>query len=220
MAPNLRPRRFSKVDGPSKPQENSLLLSKMPAEVRNEIYKHALGQSVRIPPQSKNTSCGRLIQPGLLLACKQTHSEAIRIWYATTTFVFDASQRKRLSWWTGKIGSARVSLLRNVYLSNSYFAGSAHYPAWHDNDWSIKYQAECTERLLKATRRITRLAPGVLKGGVSFGGPKEFFVFTSTPSETMEQILRTSTIEPGHGRVWTATPNEVLRKVAPFIKTL
>jgi hypothetical protein len=74
-------------------QLDSLLLSKLPRELRDKIYREAVLEDIEIPIHvahymSKDCEqCSRLeLEPALMLVCKQTRQEVAEIYYLENTF--------------------------------------------------------------------------------------------------------------------------------------
>jgi len=66
---------------------SSSQLLELAAELRNEIYSYVLnGQH-----DTKVSAYGDDYHPALLRTCKQIRNEALPIWYATTTFIFQVT---------------------------------------------------------------------------------------------------------------------------------
>lgn len=85
-------------------QRNSPLLS-FPPELRNRIYIFVLAGTCDVPKAGVKGNKKGLIQgsPGLLLACKQTYAEGVKIYYNVTEFRFETPSR--LLTWLSKSGA-------------------------------------------------------------------------------------------------------------------
>ena len=63
-------------------QADSPLLERLPQELRDTIYEMTFKDEIFEPKKDHIL--------GILLACRQSHTEAIEIFYKTTTFMFDS----------------------------------------------------------------------------------------------------------------------------------
>ena len=105
---------FSQVGAPETPQLNSSLLN-LPAEIRNDIYERvfdylAVGPHPRNPNYSQRDSTSKSI----LLVCKQTHAEAIQLFYRSIVFCFVFLPDRGFKSWIRKLGQARASLIEEI----------------------------------------------------------------------------------------------------------
>ena len=208
-----RPKPFSKVGGPTKTQENSALL-RLPAEIRNQIYELVFTDGRHlIPERAKRTHWGRSQVPGLLLACKQTHMEAIQLFYYRTAFVFGWGTEGRFEKWIKKMGPARAALLKNVILSPSPQL-SYYHSVNSFRTHGINHDAQAVQDRLDRARRDIALPLGVLQGSVKFLG---YEVVTSSPEKHIGQVLELCSWALRVGWYWKIEPSEELRKLFHFI---
>ena len=125
----------------------------------------------------------RAVTPGLLLACKQAHGEAIEIYYTTCVFNFPARLKSQFPSWLGKVGISRV---RETRLVDS---PATRYPGWntmyYGSEWKFfVYQtARSAKRLLKEVQIL-----GLVKIGVDLGGG--YRVWTDAPIEFAAQVIK------------------------------
>ncbi|KAF2165988.1 hypothetical protein M409DRAFT_23715 [Zasmidium cellare ATCC 36951] len=99
----------------------------LPAELRNRIYGLVLScTSHRIPCCNSRLNIGEKKKhgaPGLLLTCKQIHTETISMFYAHVTFY--VTNWWDLAPWLSKIGLARQQQINTIhYESSSYWYGT------------------------------------------------------------------------------------------------
>ncbi|MCJ1333448.1 hypothetical protein MMC10_010147 [Thelotrema lepadinum] len=175
-----REKPFSKVSRPSV-QQNSPLLE-LPADVRSTIYKLVLtDRTVEIPQRRKLYPFGCLLPDALVMTCKQIHDEAIKEYYACSTFEIKYAAAYRLNQWIKKIGPARASLLKDVRMHQLYMNCD---PTFADQD--VRANAAVTEKWLEVHKRDSKLPSGVLKGELNFEDGK---VWTATPIVLVEEVL-------------------------------
>lgn len=94
-------------------QRTSFRFLDLPSELRNNIYEKAFEDIVTIKG-------GKALAPGILLACKQVHDEAVMVFYESTTFYFvDFNDGK--GWYTQIHNKYRdvVSKLRYDYVEEA-----------------------------------------------------------------------------------------------------
>ncbi|MCJ1333450.1 hypothetical protein MMC10_010149 [Thelotrema lepadinum] len=103
---------FSQVSPPMTTQPNSSLLS-LPPEIRNDIYERVFDYMV-FDARSLSYGPRNFTAKNLLLTCKQIHTEAIKVFYSTTTFHFVPHESIPFRSWICKFGPARVSLMKDV----------------------------------------------------------------------------------------------------------
>ena len=215
-------RPLSEVGPPTSPQHQSLLLQ-MPAEIRNIIYEYCLTDvEVRIPIYSCNHNWGRSKPPSLLLACKQTYSETIRLYYKVSAFRINRSEKcskksdiytiNRLQKWIKKIGTERTSLLGNVRISGP----NSNVRDTEADDSGLSRQAKTHKKWINHVYAVIGLPHGVIHTNIKFAMHK---VWTSQPNETTKEFL-TSTKWTEYGYVWIEAPSQRLKVLLPRLQTL
>ncbi|EME87056.1 uncharacterized protein MYCFIDRAFT_77169 [Pseudocercospora fijiensis CIRAD86] len=99
----------------------------LPAELRNRIYEIAFDIKCEYTQYEKGKRC-LIAAPGLLLACKQTYAEGLKIFYSSAKFRFSSKSRavdflSRVAWKNGH-GSALKSVTRSLSQRHELLANS------------------------------------------------------------------------------------------------
>ncbi|EME40719.1 hypothetical protein DOTSEDRAFT_27336 [Dothistroma septosporum NZE10] len=174
-----RSKEFTKVSGSDSAQHTSRLL-KLPAELRNRIYRFALHGQMAYKLR-KTTKCKRLHTvkpqaPGLLLACRQTHIEAIRMLYQQAHIIFD--HLDILKKWTKKIGSNRLQLIGALHLKSSVLDFKQLVASYWSPRWTLTAYAIEAQAALEAAKSELDIDHIVLKTDVYMPGRMVDIVWT------------------------------------------
>lgn len=96
-------------------------LLQLPAELRNQIYHHALVAGQRIDV----TGVTSPKEPGLLATCKQIRSEAQSTYYTDNVFhvVVDLKQQAENHHWLKALGETRVGLVKELRIEGPSLFG-------------------------------------------------------------------------------------------------
>ncbi|SMQ53824.1 unnamed protein product [Zymoseptoria tritici ST99CH_1A5] len=107
----------SSVSGPKQAQDSQL--TSLAPELRNRIYALVfVGYINDALANEKDARSTTAATPGLILACKQFHQEALGIFYSHAGFQF--CDLYRLSLWKERIGKARTKFIHHVRVLSSY----------------------------------------------------------------------------------------------------
>ena len=215
---------FSKVGLPTTAQPDSPLLM-LPPEIRNDIYERVLthlvvgpcGGGSHLMDHNNSRNYGNhpkffgYTAKNLLLACKQIHAEAIKVFYHTATFYFVLEREKSLNDWIKNIGPARASLIRDIRLDIILEECELWWedPMDEMEDAPAREYAKAAQDCLDQNREEAGLPEGVLRIQICFEG---YVLWTEAPSELAEAALKNSTyISQQFGRVWITEPSETLK---------
>lgn len=184
---------FSTVKPSTVDQSACLLLNKLPTELREEIYGIVFGDTVvhlcynLLPDLNPSPFCVAPDVPGLLLACKQMHFDAIRVFYATAIFQFHESVEirgagmNRLEWlpprstefWLLRIGSERAQHVKHMRIH----IDRKHREESGDRSLSVEWEKKLS--ICDYSRQaIARLAPKAIVE-TSFQLCSELYWFTT-----------------------------------------
>ncbi|KAF2162713.1 hypothetical protein M409DRAFT_26950 [Zasmidium cellare ATCC 36951] len=184
---------FGSVSGPNQPQHGSGLL-RLPAELRNRIYALTLNDVVAY--RARKTVAYRKVHrvkakaPGLLLACKQTYTEAVQLFYSQTTFLFD--DKKHIHAWARKIGSERTALVKSLRLSSPMPQHSVMASSFWDPRTALwLFAVEASTRMLQVKHGLPKaLKKCKLQTDLYLpGSPKIEVVWTQQPVMVVEEFL-------------------------------
>jgi hypothetical protein len=126
----------SKISGPTQNEISPLTV--LPAELRNKIFtlsfqdhishysiEYSTRSTKRASRMNANNPCEvvekkvKAKEPGLIMACKQTHQEALAIFYDNTKVQFDNTQY--LEDWARNVGWQRVDRVKCLLMSERPF---------------------------------------------------------------------------------------------------
>lgn len=188
---------FTLVTSPPKSQHTSKLMM-LPAELRNRIYGLVLSDVVAYRARRTTTNrkihCVKAQAPGLLVACKQTHNEATRLFYAQATFLFD--EVKHLQAWVRNIGgcSERATLIKNIRISSPAPSHQMMVKSyWEPRTAMWQFSMEASSRLLSAHQKLPmamrRLGCKVQTDLYLPGLPEIKVLWTQMPVSMVEKFL-------------------------------
>ncbi|KAK4494834.1 hypothetical protein PRZ48_014190 [Zasmidium cellare] len=185
---------FSNVPGPDQTQDGSRFL-RLPAELRNRIYVLALNDVVA--HRARKTISYRKVHrvkskaPGILMACKQTHTEATQLFYAQTTFQFD--DPKHIQAWARKIGSERATLVKSLRLSSPMPSHGTMVSSFWDPRTALSlYAMEASARCVQVKQGLPKaLRPAKLETDLFLPGLPEIKVeWTQRPASMVDEFLK------------------------------
>jgi len=162
-------------------QEDSPLL-RLPPELRNLIYEHALHGTVVTLREHQLSKV-----PGVLLACKQTYGEATAIFYTTASFTVedDWVMLHRLS----RMPYRYQRLINTIsILTTQKWRGIKHLSPEPPPDVLAEYAQEdidAAKRTLRLDSSIT-IRPTVVQASIKTPSGKT--VFSTTPKETYRAL--------------------------------
>lgn len=181
---------------------------RLAAELRNRIYEEAFdttiiitsGKDQRMSASRMSTSRMANARPvgfnnGIILACQQTHSEAIGLYYSTHTFRFQYYPLRGLIDWIEAIGFERINLVKHVELDcATMFNISASYAAvYPDHLANVAKIAETAFRRIRDQVYLPQgllIAARILSPLGSDAQGKYLIVSTTTPKETLEEQMK------------------------------
>ncbi|PPJ58950.1 hypothetical protein CBER1_04086 [Cercospora berteroae] len=186
-------RRRAEADDTQPPSE----LMSLPAELRNRIWTYLFEDSIQELHGSGYTTYGMegnwkycSKPPHLLLTCQQLYTEAIGIYYSSSTFFGKITAHKKsadkFKTWMRTIGIERASLIKNVR-----FFVSGVYEHLHDIDCKAYYDWEYILEAAVLLETIKAAAASVHSGGLCVYGnlwyydqKKGFEIWTPNPHKT------------------------------------
>lgn len=178
-------------NGPAVDSNDSPLLN-LPAELRNSIYELVFEDQGRVSTFVKGAQ-GKA--PGLLMACRQTYSEGINMYYhGSVLYVATRFKMRYIAAGTQHLPPKFIANVRHILLSCA--SAEALGRAKHGRHASYRRLDVATyaEKDLELLHRFLELSNAgdalIRKVRYEVVGPGRERTFTSTPVETAKQIER------------------------------
>ncbi|PIA89163.1 hypothetical protein CB0940_06781 [Cercospora beticola] len=178
---------------------------RLPPELRNRIYEEAFNttvsfsQSYKRPPKWYKNN-------GIVLACKQTYTDSIGLYYICHKFNFSSSgpeeMAKFCTTWLRNIKGEYRKLIRHIELDTfSQVVVRLHYMSYASSGWYgppdratcfSNLVAEFAQTTIDMVHRITDVSSAALKALIikPLWSAKDFpfeFAYTVTPLETLDE---------------------------------
>ena len=192
---------FSQVGAPETVQLSSPFF-KLPAEIRNDIYTRVFDYLVVGPhPRNPNYARRDFTSKNILLVCKQTHAEAIRLFYRSTVFHFHFLPGRGFKSWIQRLGRARASLMKEVRYDGPY--GGSNVQTGSRNKIA-RWKAEDAQRCIERRREEGGFRKSVVRVQLEL---EEELVWTAHPKKLLVSVLQRSVyVNWMQMRFWICNP--------------
>lgn len=188
-----RAKLFTKIQGAPATQHGCRLLN-LPPELRNRIYHFALQDDIsyilRETVKRKRLHTIKPTAPGLVLTCRQTHAEAIRMLYRQAHFTFDTADL--LNKWTKKIGFQRLQLVKVLRIKSPAPTLAVMMKAYWKPRAALTEFATDAEQALQVVKEGTYLGGTVLKTDLYMPARMMGITWTARPLELVTEYLKTA----------------------------
>ncbi|PPJ60718.1 hypothetical protein CBER1_03474 [Cercospora berteroae] len=213
-------------EGPPR-TSNPPIFFKLPPELRNRIYEEAFGTTVTRTPLHRRLEASEG-NHGIILACKQTYSEAIGLYYSCSTFKF--SGESDAFWmiqlcveWLGNMWRAHRGMIERIEfdtLSMDIVKGQYQEEALKDAGRATREKclssriAETAFHLIETVHRHFAMRIGVLEASImkqTKPGNLEHheIVYTGVPMQALENHWKAAAL-PASALIFQSPPPPAL----------
>ncbi|KAK5136631.1 hypothetical protein LTR08_002645 [Meristemomyces frigidus] len=184
-------------------QDQSPLMRLAP-ELRNRIYQMVFEDTEVVLPDASKSHQGGMRVPGILMACRQVHEEAVGLFYSNA--VFTTSEHPRLLLWFDRLPLKYVMLLENVHYD---WATSCKWLGVKQRQHFAKLLAQAAENTLTRLNNIL-LSKATIKRARTTSGA------CNTNEGTLQHFAITGSVKTYTGEtVWTGNSLETYLSSGP-----